>query len=428
MQVYKCPACGGAVTFDAALGQLGCAWCGNTYGEADLATRRTTVSVQGYVCPECGAELMTDDFIAADTCPYCGNNEVAPHRFEGAFEPDFVIPFAVTRKRAIECYEASLEERRFLPDDYVDEAQIVSVQGTYVPFWLKSGVVDFDLTFRANVRVNDSDCFSYHHRVGTYDYSRVPADGSALMADDMMDSLEPYGYDALVPFSTAYLPGFVAERFSVGDADTDSRVDRRVANSAIAAAKSTVKYPHKRPAMYANHCRTFGHRYPAEQALLPVWLIVVAYQGKKYLVGVNGQTEKVAVNLPIDKRKQSAAALRQMLKNALAISGEILVVFAFFFGCLMLAMKTASPAVAIAKLSELFGNAKMRPVMIAIAAVFGILFGGLLVSESKNGFLFGRRRAKKSMQNVEVATDADAFAVDGFHLTVSKEEVGPAVE
>lgn len=30
-----------------------------------------------------------------------------------------------------------------------------------------------------------------------------------------MDSIEPYNYDDLKPFSTAYLPGFLADKFDV---------------------------------------------------------------------------------------------------------------------------------------------------------------------------------------------------------------------
>ena len=35
------------------------------------------------------------------------------------------------------------------------------------------------------------------------------------MPDDYMDSIEPYDYTDLKPFSTAYLPGFLADKYDV---------------------------------------------------------------------------------------------------------------------------------------------------------------------------------------------------------------------
>ena len=430
IQVYKCPSCGGAVTFNANAGRLTCAWCGNAFDEKDLEVKRTTAAVEGYLCPECGAQLMQDDFIAAYTCPYCGNNEVAPHRFEGKFEPDYVIRFALSKREAIERYEADLATKRFLPDDFTSEARIISTQGTYVPFWLNSGVVDFDLTFRADYKKDSKSpsVYTYHHRVGTYDYSRVPADGSERMADDMMDSIEPYDYTKLEPFSTGALPGFVAERYTVSVEQANARVDSRVAQSAINAAKSTVTYPHKRPVMYANHCRTFGHRQPAEQALLPVWLLVIAYKGSKYLVGVNGQTGKVAVNLPIDERKQSAERTRKMILGGLKGLGEALAILAIFIGCLMLAVKSTNPLDAINAFLNVKRNEGDFPYMqVLMCAVFAILFGGVTISEILRAGRTSVRKTKASMQNVQVARDADTFDEDGLTLTVNEEGVGPAV-
>ena len=40
-------------------------------------------------------------------------------------------------------------------------------------------------------------------------FEKVPVDASSKMPDNHMDSIEPYDYNALKAFSTAYLPGFL---------------------------------------------------------------------------------------------------------------------------------------------------------------------------------------------------------------------------
>lgn len=46
-------------------------------------------------------------------------------------------------------------------------------------------------------------------------FEKVPVDASSKMPDDHMDSIEPYDYKKLKPFSTAYLPGYLADKFDV---------------------------------------------------------------------------------------------------------------------------------------------------------------------------------------------------------------------
>lgn len=50
-----------------------------------------------------------------------------------------------------------------------------------------------------------------------------------------MDSIEPYDYTELKPFSTAYLPGFLADKYDVSVEDSRDRANRRCAGSLVNA-------------------------------------------------------------------------------------------------------------------------------------------------------------------------------------------------
>lgn len=56
-------------------------------------------------------------------------------------------------------------------------------------------------------------------------------DGSTKMPNGHMDAIEPYDYRAFQPFSTAYLPGYMADKYDE-DADTcQARAHSRMQNS-----------------------------------------------------------------------------------------------------------------------------------------------------------------------------------------------------
>ena len=56
-------------------------------------------------------------------------------------------------------------------------------------------------------------------------------DGSTKMPNGHMDAIEPYDYRAFQPFSTAYLPGYMADKYDE-DVDTcPARAHSRMQNS-----------------------------------------------------------------------------------------------------------------------------------------------------------------------------------------------------
>lgn len=143
---YQCPACTGPLHYSESLGKLKCDYCGTEYEVAEIeamyakkeeksveaqkkAEKETeqkkqqqakaaeegwdtsdisdnwgkdAAGMKSYNCPSCGAELICDETTAATSCPYCGNPTVVPGQFSGVLKPDYVIPFKVSKKEAIE--------------------------------------------------------------------------------------------------------------------------------------------------------------------------------------------------------------------------------------------------------------------------------------------------------------------------------------
>ena len=120
------------------------------------------------------------------------------------------------------------------------------------------------------------------------------------MPDDYMDSIEPYDYSDLRPFSSAYLPGFVADKYDVSIEDSRERADRRCEGSLLEALESTITG-------YSS-CNETGRnirlkRGKVHYALLPVWLLNTSWEGQDFLFAMNGQTGKLVGKLPVSMKR-----------------------------------------------------------------------------------------------------------------------------
>jgi len=123
------------------------------------------------------------------------------------------------------------------------------------------------------------------------------------MSDAHMDAIEPYDYSQLKPFSVSYLPGFLADKYDVTVENSRQRADLRCENSFDSALRATI--------LGYDSCIQQRRNVQLERgkvhyALLPVWLMHVKWEGKDYLFAVNGQTGKLAGDLPICRKKVAA--------------------------------------------------------------------------------------------------------------------------
>ena len=135
-------------------------------------------------------------------------------------------------------------------------------------------------------------------RAGRITFSGIPTDASKKMPDDLMDSLEPYDYRELKPFSAAYLPGYLADRYDVSVEDSAARADNRCINSIETAMRADV-------IGYESVVQVGGdvqvNRGQVHYALLPVWILKTKWNGNDYLFAMNGQTGKFVGNLPVSR-------------------------------------------------------------------------------------------------------------------------------
>ena len=338
---YQCPSCTGPLHYDGAAGRLQCDYCGSSFDPAEIeklyaekeqqaASQSETGSDTGewqssadedwgtdadkmrvYSCPSCGAQLICEETTAATSCPYCGNPTVIPEQFSGILKPDYILPFKLSKDDAVSARKRHYTGKLLLPKLFRDNNHIEELRGIYVPFWLFDGEAEGSANYMATTtrvfRHGDTEItetsFYEVQRAGTLPFSRVPVDASRKMPDDYMDSIEPFDYAGLKPFSTAYLPGFFADKFDVSIEESSSRADKRCRQSLSDALQGTARngrpYTSVTPTGEDIHLKRAGVHY----ALLPVWMLNTRWNGKNYMFAMNGQTGRMVGDLPVDRKR-----------------------------------------------------------------------------------------------------------------------------
>ncbi|MED4788095.1 TFIIB-type zinc ribbon-containing protein [Bacillus atrophaeus] len=313
---YKCPNCGSDMVFDSGSGMLSCHSCGRqdnieNLPKENITTRFSEDEAKEYQCENCGAVLITEAETTATTCGFCGGAAVLADRLSGDLAPAKVIPFTISKEEAVQAFRKWCKKGLLTPKGFMSADRIKSITGMYVPFWM------FDL--HSKVQVNAHCTRVHRYTEGDYncteteyyeafrdinlDYLKIPVDASEKMNDELMDKLEPYSYDELKDFQTAYLAGFTAEKYNYTDDELFPRAEDKIGTyidsyiSSSFSGYTTVNVRDK----YIN-----TKKVNSFYVLLPVWMVSYDYERSEHIFAMNGQTGKVVGKPPISSGKVAA--------------------------------------------------------------------------------------------------------------------------
>lgn len=327
---YKCPCCGGKLEFDSTLQQMKCPYCDNTIEVSALKELDQELSEESadempwqtsagsewndgeadglkvYACESCGGEIAADETTGASTCPFCDNPVIVKGNFSGSLRPDCIIPFKLDKQQAIAGLNQHLQGKKLLPKVFKTQNHIEEIKAVYVPFWL------FDAKANAAIRYHgekirswtsgNSDYTETSHfaiiRKGSIKFNTVPVDGSSKMPDELMESIEPFNFAEAKDFQTAFLSGYLADKYDVSDEQCVERANERIKHSTEDIFEDTAsEYTNLKKESSSIQLTDGKTRY----ALCPVWLLTTKWKGDTYTFAMNGQTGKFVGNLPTDK-------------------------------------------------------------------------------------------------------------------------------
>lgn len=357
--MYQCPNCGGNLKFHIPTQQLMCEYCQTqmdpySFHKEKDAEERSEYEVTVFCCPQCGGEIISTDNTAAAFCSFCGASTILDSHINHEKRPRYILPFRKTKEDCKTAYTKMMKHAIFAPDDLKKDGYIDGFRGIYMPYWIYNISQKGDVTFPGEKTYRRGDyIYTDHFSLGcTVDatYNGLSYDASSSFADNISEAIAPYDVKEIKSFTPSFLSGFYADTADV-EQNTFVYKAEDIANMETREKLEAV------PAFRPYHLKADGlntttlHTTCDEinSAMFPVWFLSYRNGDRVAYATVNGQTGKVAADLPVDKRKYMIGSL------LLAIPIFILLNLFFTFtpGKMLIASTICSIITAIISFTEL---------------------------------------------------------------------------
>lgn len=313
--MIKCPNCCAELKYEVGSETIRCEYCGSSFNPEELKTKvnkseeiideKNSTEANYFLCSQCGAELLTFDDTAITFCSYCGSQAMIESRLIKINNPDYIIPFTKTKEECIKNYKKKLRWNIFAPRYMKSKIIVNKFRGIFMPYAI----------YKASMHSNCSNTGEkYDHRSGDYVYyndyaliSYIDSDYEGLHFDlastyyDKFSAAIPFDIKEKKEFNVNYLAGYYADKKDVNIQAYDEIVKN------ISVEDASYKLAKKRE-YRRYHCKTV--KVPLEisdrkTAMFPVYFLSVKDKDNKHInyAVVNGQTGKVAADIPIDFKK-----------------------------------------------------------------------------------------------------------------------------
>ncbi len=340
---FPCPTCGADVTWDPAAGAQRCANCGATIAppapsapirELDFITwARGTADEDDLQeqlvvhCARCGAETTFGPNVTAGHCAFCGAAISAEGTSKKLIRPQALLPFRVPRARSLELFTQWIKKRWFAPRAlrHMAKADTQRLRGVYLPFWTYDADTTTDYTGERGDDYTTTETYTttenghpvtrtrtvVHTRWSSasgrvsdrFDDLLIPAGGAMPRA--IVDRLQPWDLNDLVPFADGYLAGFESESYRI-DLVAGFRLAKQAMEPTIdATIRADIGGDHQR----IGHKQTAYADVTFKHLLLPMWVCSYRFRDKVYRFVVNARTGEVQGERPWSWIKITLAVL-----------------------------------------------------------------------------------------------------------------------
>lgn len=317
--MIKCPACGAELQYDIGDDVVKCLYCDSVFNPKELEAKVTTarelndkISAETYLCQSCGARLLTFDDTAATFCDYCGSENMLKDKLIELNKPDFVIPFKITKEECIKIYNKKIGNSFFAPDYLKNNVVLEKIRGIYMPYCIYYYFYDDNARFSGK---------KYWKHSGNYDYyidylldfhvkSNVDGLSYELVSrfyDRYSKAINPFYLQGSEEFNINYMSGFYVDSYDV-------KKESYVFEAGQIASSFSEKELKKKSIFRAYGCTSPRINYVLKDSkigMFPVYFLAFRDEKREkisYAI-INGQTGKIAADVPVDIKKYIIAVL-----------------------------------------------------------------------------------------------------------------------
>ena len=310
-----CKNCSHALVFDPVSQMMFCSACGSEFKpeevESEAKPYRQELMAEDaaevynskeekfmdcyiYSCSECGGEIIINGTESSTMCVFCGNPNVVFSRIARQKQPEFIMPFRITKAQAVMRARDTIKKGAFVPKA-IKNFSIDCCRGIYIPYWIINATYYDTMILEGMVTEDKKNVKRYFGRTGYLKFKDLPVDAARAISDDSSSKLEPFDLKHLKAFDEDYLAGFYSNVSDVTYSDVRKAASERGKEFFAEEAKKDID---------AHYCEVV-ESHPSvnvdtdvKYAMLPAWFITFRYKDQPHTILVNGDTGKVVCALP----------------------------------------------------------------------------------------------------------------------------------
>lgn len=332
-QHFPCEECGADLVYQPGTETLACTYCGHenhiqtsnvqireySFAEALRAMQNVKLrpldSAPVIKCPNCAATFELKVNHNAGDCPFCGTPVVTGTEQSRLFQPKSLLPFIITEKEARAAFDRWIGSLWFAPSALKDKARRdEKLLGIYVPYWTydsntdtfyrgERGTVYYErqiVTVMVNGRPQQQEQMvpriqwtSVSGRIRLF-FDDVLVGATRTLPRTILDRLEPWDLQQLVPYNESYLSGFQSEIYQI-DLDEGFEEARAIMDDRI---QSAVRTDIGGDQQQISDLKTQHSATTFKHLVLPVWSAAFRYNDKTYRFVINGRNGKTQGERP----------------------------------------------------------------------------------------------------------------------------------
>ena len=314
--MISCPTCGGNLKFNISAQQLRCEHCDTqmdpyAFDQKDSDAVWDEYDVTIFSCPQCGGKILSTDTSAAEFCSFCGASTILYPRISKEKRPQYIIPFQKSKEDCKQAYLARIKRAPFLPDAFKDPRYIDGFRGIYMPYWMfhLSQKNNFKLRGAKTYRRGDyvyTDHYALEGELDAY-YNGLSYDASSSFDDAISEKIAPFDIKQIKPFTPGFLSGFYADTADVDASEYQKQAEKIAYDTSISRMYGSFSGLQIETIPSPDLLKTKTDSI--HRSMFPVWFMSYRNGDRVAYTTINGQTGRIAMDLPIDPKKYLLSSL-----------------------------------------------------------------------------------------------------------------------
>jgi DNA-directed RNA polymerase subunit RPC12/RpoP len=332
-RIFPCDRCGADLVFSIGQQSLQCPYCGaikqiappkdvpiverdylkalerlQRLREKSSQDDESSATQHAIRCSSCGADVIFQGTLTSSQCPYCASplQRDNIHDSVSRIPVDGVLPFLVPQTRAAENLRAWVKSLWFAPNEFLKQGANGKFNGVYMPYFTYDALTytryagqrgdTYFVTVGEgnNQRTETRIRWTYRNGEFTRFFDDVMMIAATKQHLDLVEALEPWPLDRLMPYTPEVLAGFFSRTYDVDLEDGFHGARQRMEASLSMEVRQRIggdtQQVHSQQTNYSEV--TYKH------ILLPVWLLAYRYRDKTYQVMMNAATGEVSGERP----------------------------------------------------------------------------------------------------------------------------------